>query len=266
MRMEYTIDRRENHNACVLHMSGDIDIAVVPELRSALEGVIETGCHNVVIDLERVTYADSSALGLLVWLDHTLQPRDGKAVLAGANPDVERIFALSGLLTVTGCLEASEDLSEAMACLDTDIGAAVQEWEETITVEADVQHLAQTREQVAEMIAPMAFSESALFDIKVALGEALANAVRHGSPEQGGNITIAVAAYEDRVVLEVTDTGGGFDGEHVCADDLYAVGGRGVMFMRALMDSVCFAQADGGGTTVRLVKHRTVGPPPREDA
>jgi len=88
--MDYSIDRREEHHACVVRVDGDIDLGAVPELRQALDQVIETGCSNVVIDLTGVTYADSSALGLLVWLDHQLQPRSGKAVLAGANRDVER--------------------------------------------------------------------------------------------------------------------------------------------------------------------------------
>lgn len=264
--MEYTMDRREDHHACVLHVDGDIDIAVVPELRSALEGVIETGCNNVVIDLEKVTYADSSALGLLVWLDHMLQPRHGKAVLAGANRDVDRIFALSGLLTVTGCLEESGDVAAAMTCIGAAATPAELEWEQTISVVADVQNLADVRERVTQMVRPLAFADSALFDIKVALGEALANAVRHGSPDGGeGTITIVVSAYADRAVIEVTDSGSGFDGEHVCTDDLYAVGGRGVMFMRALMDNVCFAPANGGGTTVRLVKHRAADAPGADD-
>ena len=255
--MEYSIDRREDHQACVLHVDGDIDIAGVPELRQALDQVIETGCTNVVLDLERVTYADSSALGLLVWLDHRLQPRHGKAVLAGASRDIERIFELSGLLTVAGCLEESEDLGTAMACIDAVATPSELEWSRVIDVAADVRNLAEARDRVCDLVSALEFGDAALFDIKVALGEALANAVRHGSPEDGGaDISVEVMAYPDRVVLEVTDSGTGFDGDHACSDDLYAVSGRGVMFMRALMDSVCFAAAENGGTTVRLVKHR----------
>ena len=255
--MDYSIDRREEQQACVLRVDGDIDIAVVPELRQALDQVIETGCTNIVIDLERVTYVDSSALGLLVWLDHRLQPRYGKAVLASANEDVERIFALSGILTVAGCLEESGDLAAAMECVDAVASPSELEWSRTIEVVADVQHLAGARDSVSDLVSPLEFEESALFDIKVALGEALANAVRHGSPEdRDATILVEVNAYPDRLVLEVTDSGSGFDGEHACSDDLYAVSGRGIMFMRALMDSICFSSADGGGTTVRLVKHR----------
>ena len=43
------------------------------------------------------------------------------------------------------------------------------------------------------------------------------------------------------------------------SDDLYAPSGRGIMFMRALMDRVDFEPAPGGGTLVRLTKHHRGG-------
>jgi len=149
-----------------------------------------------------------------------------------------------------------------MACLDTVSDTTEVERGHSLSIAADVQRLAEARERIVALIRDLDFSDSALFDIQVALGEALANAVRHGSRGQDGAVvTVAIAVHTDRVVFEVTDMGSGFDGEHTCSDDLYAVGGRGVMFMRALMDSVCFASAEGGGTTVRLVKHRAVDAP-----
>lgn len=95
-----------------------------------------------------------------------------------------------------------------------------------------------------------------MFDIKVAVGEALANAVRHGSP--GGptdEVEVDIHAYPDRVMIQVRDSGAGFDGESSCRDDVFAAGGRGVMFMRALMDGVEFTCRPEGGTAVTLTKH-----------
>ncbi len=255
--MPFEIDRRDDQRACILRVEGDIDIAVVPDIRQALDQSIETGCENIVIDLAGVAYADSSALGMLVWLDHRLQPFDGKAVLAGANDDVARILEMSGLLSVSGSLDACEDVEGAMSRFSPVEDAIEVQWAESVDVPSDVRQLAAVREQVYAMVRSMGFTESALFDIKVALGEALANAVRHGSPTDGeGGIHVDVTAYPDRLVLEVIDAGSGFDGDLVCNDDLYAIGGRGVMFMRALMDHVCFSAAADGGTKVVLVKHR----------
>lgn len=246
--------------ACVVRVSGDIDTAVVPDLREGLESALEGGCSNVVLDLSGVAYADSSALGLLVWIDHVLRPRGGRLVLAGASRDVARILELSGLVAVAASIAMSANVSAALEGFELPPVPADPLWRRDLEIAADVDLLAAVREQVCTILEPLGFPESALFDIKVALGEALANAVRHGSPSNGtGRVCVSVIAYPDRIVIEVMDNGEGFDGTHKGADDLYAPSGRGIMFMRALMDRVDFERSPMGGTTVRLAKHRVPG-------
>jgi serine/threonine-protein kinase RsbW len=211
------------------------------------------------LDLTHVTYADSSALGLLVWLDHKLRPVEGRVMLAGANQDVMRILELSGLARLSTSIGMSEDIDSALAGLEMGPTSAEAQWTRRICIAADIDRLAGVRDEVAELVAPLGFADSSVFDIKVALGEALANAVRHGAPDAGGRVYVDVTAYDDRVVLEVADNGAGFDGKHIASDDLYAPSGRGIMFMRALMDRVEFETPDSGGTRVRLVKHRNGG-------
>jgi len=236
--------------ACVVHVSGDLDMAVVPELRSRLDAALDVSCDNVVLDLADVTYADSSALGLLVWLDH-------KLILAGATPDVARILELSGLVTVAASIATSGTVTSALEGLELPSLPADPLWRTEIDMQPDVNQLAVVREEVCSIVTPLGFPESSLFDIKVALGEALANAVRHGLPGDGeGKVKVDVIAYPDRVVLEVMDNGAGFDGTHTGSDDLYAPNGRGIMFMRALMDKVEYDSSPLGGTLVRLTKHR----------
>jgi anti-anti-sigma factor len=240
-------------------LSGDIDTAVVPELRDGLASAIDSGCVNLILDLTNVTYADSSALGLLVWLDHRLLPMDGRVMLAGANEDVTRILELSGLARLATSISVSVDVDTAMAGLEMGQTPTEALWQRQICIPADVNRLAGVRDEVADLVTPLGFAESAIFDIKVALGEALANAVRHGAPAADGRVCVDVSAFDDRVILEIADNGSGFDGVHFASDDLYAPSGRGIMFMRALMDRVEFEPASGGGTLVRLVKHHRSG-------
>jgi anti-anti-sigma factor len=255
----FEISHAMEARTCVARLSGDIDTAVVPELRGDLEQSIDSGCVNLVLDFTDVTYADSTALGLLVWLDHELGARDGRVFLAGANPDVARILELSGLPELGTAISLSADVPSALEGLDVEVSSTAELWRRQISIPSDINQLAGVRDAVSVLVAPLGFTESAIFDIKVALGEALANAVRHGAPASGGQVSVDVVAYSDRVVLEVTDNGAGFDGVHNASDDLYAPSGRGIMFMRALMDGVEFEIAEGGGTLVRLVKHHRSG-------
>lgn len=243
--------------ACVVRLSGDIDIAVVPELRKSLADALESGCANVVLDLTDVVYADSSALGLLVWLDHRLRPASGRLVLAGANSDVSRILEISGLVAVASSIATSANLPAALEGLELGDVSAVPLWQEDLEVPADVNVLSETRERISALVVPLGLPDAALFDVKVAVGEALANAIRHGRPNSGdAAVRATVIAYDDRVVIEVCDNGPGFDGSAPGSDDLYKPSGRGVMFMMALMDRVEFERGDGGGTIVRMEKHR----------
>jgi anti-anti-sigma factor len=247
----------DESGACVFAIEGDIDAANVPEIREELDSAMERGCINVVLDLARVTYADSSALGLLVWLDRRLGPLQGRLVLAGASRDVNRILQLSGLVQVASTVATSPNVSAALEGLDLPAIPRDSLWARDIVMPARVEELAAVREEACELISGLTFGEAALFDIKVALGEALANAVRHGSPNGAASeVRIRVEAYDDRVMIRVSDSGCGFDGEHSCSEDVYASGGRGIMFMRALMDRVDFEASPQGGTVVTLVKHR----------
>lgn len=259
MNRSFDITHGLGSKTCVARLSGDLDTAVVPELRDELEAAIESGCSNLVLDLTHVTYADSTALGLLVWLNSRLAAIDGRVVLAGANRDVSRILELSGLVDVAGSIGVSANVEAAVEGLELPTASSELLWQRSLEVGSDINLLAGVREQVSGWIAPLGFPESGLFDVKVALGEALANAVRHGQPAHGkSTVEVSVSAYQDRVSIEVADHGVGFDGTHRSDDDLYAPSGRGIMFMRALMDRVEFEPAAGGGTTVRLVKHRKV--------
>lgn len=253
----FELDKSHATKSCVVRLFGDIDMAVVPELRTELDGALDGGCAHLVLDLTDVVYADSSALGLLVWLDHRLRPSGGRMILAGANEDIARILELSGLTTVASSLATSPDVQTALEGLGMPHEPAAEEWRRELVMPANVNQLGAMREQVCELVKPLGFAESSVFDIRVALGEALANAVRHGSPEEGGaDILVRVIAYTDRVVIEIVDFGAGFDGTPRESRDVYAPSGRGITFMRALTDRVEFEKPEGGGTLVRLIKHR----------
>lgn len=253
--MAVQIEREGGSPACVVRIEGDIDLRVVPEMQDSIDGVVTSGCVNVVLDLSRVVYADSSALGLLVWLDHRLTPLGGKLVLAGADHNVSRVLELSGLVGVAPSISATSTVRQALQGLEMAPEPPEPLWTEELRVAASVEVLARTRTRVIDLLAPLHVPEAVAYDIKVAVGEALANAVRHGSPRgEADEVRVEVAAYSDRVVVRVRDSGGGFDGDSSCADDVYASGGRGVMFMRALMDRVEFSPCDGSGTAVTLTK------------
>ncbi|MFG6116499.1 anti-sigma B factor RsbW [Thalassobacillus devorans] len=95
----------------------------------------------------------------------------------------------------------------------------------------------------------MGFSYEDIEDLKVAISEAITNAVKHAYKETDeGEITIGFGVYSDRLEIMVADHGGSFDLSNVKEDigpyqqndaieDLRE-GGFGLFLIDALMDKV----------------------------
>ena len=100
----------------------------------------------------------------------------------------------------------------------------------------------------------MPFSNDAVFDLMLAAGEALGNAVDHTC---GEGILATASGYPDRMVIEVADCGGGFDPSEQAERCLNQTDerGRGIRLMRLLVDSVSIVpRPSGSGMLVRLEK------------
>ena len=101
------------------------------------------------------------------------------------------------------------------------------------------------------------FSEELLADLKLALTEACSNSVRHAYGESDvGAVEIVYELRPDRLVIEVTDEGEGFDPANAGPgrEDL-SEGGLGIAIIRAIADEVEIgAQADGRGSRLRFEK------------
>jgi serine/threonine-protein kinase RsbW len=101
------------------------------------------------------------------------------------------------------------------------------------------------------------FPREVLGDLKLALTEACTNSVRHAYEGGSGTVEILYELYSDRLVVEVVDTGDGFephaDGAASDGDDL-SEGGLGIAIIQALADDFEIGRRAGGGSRLRFVK------------
>src|SRR5688500_10643263 len=95
---------RGDRGATVL-VSGALDVAAAPALRTTLLGLANEGCLDVQIDLRSVTFLDSTAIGVLVGAHRRTTQAGGALALVGPAPRVRRTLETLGLLPLFG-LEA----------------------------------------------------------------------------------------------------------------------------------------------------------------
>ena len=100
-------------------------------------------------------------------------------------------------------------------------------------------------------------SEELLADLKLALTEAASNSVRHAYADRGeGTVEIVYEIHGDRLVIEVTDEGTGFDPADRAGDpEALTEGGLGIAIIRAIADEVEIGTQPGGkGSRLRFEK------------
>jgi len=94
-----------------------------------------------------------------------------------------------------------------------------------------------------------------LTDIEIALTEACTNVLDHAT---AGDEYEVIAGLDDSVcVIDVVDTGRGFDAEHLghAQADPSSEEGRGIQLIRSLVDRVHFRSRPERGMIVHLEKH-----------
>ncbi len=99
-------------------------------------------------------------------------------------------------------------------------------------------------------------SQEALGDLKLALTEACTNSVRHAYANGDGVVEIVYELHADRLVVEVSDRGAGFEppAARTPDGDELAEGGLGIAIIKALADEFEIAEGAEGGSRLRFVK------------
>lgn len=99
------------------------------------------------------------------------------------------------------------------------------------------------------------FDEKTVFAIKVAISEAAANAIEHGSPKgEEDTIQVEISCSVDDMTVRIKDNGS-FQRRKATENDQLSTRGRGIYLITALMDSVSI-QESSAGTLLSMSKQR----------
>jgi serine/threonine-protein kinase RsbW len=100
------------------------------------------------------------------------------------------------------------------------------------------------------------FNHNSLFATRLALEEALVNAIKHGNKlDPKKSVIVEARVSRDRVEIEIEDQGPGFDRSSVpdptAEENLCKCSGRGILLIEAYMNSVSWSR---NGRRVHMVR------------
>jgi len=102
-------------------------------------------------------------------------------------------------------------------------------------------------------------SRKCTLNVRVALAEALSNAILRGNGASGKHVRIRATVSDDALVFDIVDEGPGFDIDYVRYDptspeNLHREDGRGLFLMKRLMDRVELFRANGNVVRLTLIR------------
>jgi serine/threonine-protein kinase RsbW len=127
-----------------------------------------------------------------------------------------------------------------------------------VAIPSDSAEARRIQEDIERQLKECQFTEHEIFSIRLALEEALVNAIKHGNRlDRNKKVHVAYNIQPERFDILITDEGRGFDPGEVpdptAVENLERPCGRGLMLMRYYMNEVSF---NPSGNSVFMIKLR----------
>ena len=92
--MQVSVEPGGDPTTPVIRLSGELDLASVEATKAGIEPYLHAATEHVTLDLQKLTFMDSSGIALLVQISN----RVGRVLLINVTPIVHRVLEVTGLL------------------------------------------------------------------------------------------------------------------------------------------------------------------------
>ena len=103
--MDLKLGHRAQDGIEVIDVQGEIDMYTAPRLRELLIDLVSKGSYQLVVNLDKVGFLDSTGLGMLVGGLKRVRAHDGSLDLVCTQQRILKILRIAGLTEVFGIYE-----------------------------------------------------------------------------------------------------------------------------------------------------------------
>ncbi len=111
--MKYSIDKQEKYSILALDEE-KLDTLIAPKLKSEFVTIFQSGTSNLILDMSKVKYVDSSGLSAILVANRLAGDEDGFLVLAGITAHVMKLITISKLDNVLNLLPTVKEAVDAI--------------------------------------------------------------------------------------------------------------------------------------------------------
>jgi anti-sigma B factor antagonist len=100
---------RPTDDIAIVELEGEVDIYSSPRFKEALSQGIGAGATRILVDLAKVTFIDSTALGVVVGGVKGMRARGGTLDVVCRDENIRRIFEITGLDRILGMYHSRDE-------------------------------------------------------------------------------------------------------------------------------------------------------------
>ena len=100
---------KKKNKTIIIQISGEIDHHSAAGIRNHTESaLLELGGKNIIYDFQKVTFMDSSGIGMLIGRYKQLETIGGRIAIVNINDTIAEMFHLSGLKVIIPVFDSTE--------------------------------------------------------------------------------------------------------------------------------------------------------------
>lgn len=105
------LDLKLVRNTLVVKVQGELDMLIADKMRDEVDKKLEgNNIKNLIINLEKVNFIDSSGLGVIIGRYKKVSAVNGRMYIVGARPPVEKILHFSGINKLIPMYSSEQDI------------------------------------------------------------------------------------------------------------------------------------------------------------
>lgn len=106
-----TFELKQVRNTLVVKLIGEFDLLVTDNLRKEIDIRLEDkSIKNLIFNLEKVSFIDSSGLGVIIGRYKKITANGGRMYIVGASNNVEKILLFSGINKLVPIYNQEQDI------------------------------------------------------------------------------------------------------------------------------------------------------------
>ena len=101
MVTDYTLEAEDRQEYYLIHIGGKINVSNIANIQRLVESAVKIGHKQFLLDLGKITFLDSSAIGMLASFQKKFSSAGGRLCLASLPVRISKLLDSCGLLKVT---------------------------------------------------------------------------------------------------------------------------------------------------------------------